>query len=118
MDQVSSKSPMGVYGTRENRYFKERGSIADSKRGSVHRGIAAALMSDVDITNGAYFWDGSDLRFNSHYKKWGVTFTDPKHNLWNQKNTTGRSQLETTNAIGGTVFTRFKDQGSRWYISK
>jgi len=45
-------------------------------------------------------------------------FTNTTHNLWNQKSTTGRAQLETTGAAGGTIFTRFKNQGSKWYISK
>ncbi len=128
MDQLKVESPYGVYGVWKTSngkhsdykysYKNEKGAAADKKRLNIHQAIATALLTNYDITNGAYFWDGSDIKTNKHYTAWGVTFTNPGHNLWNQKNTTGSNQLNTTAAHGSTIFTKFQNQGKKWYISK
>jgi hypothetical protein len=99
------------YWITERRYHNEKGKSSDIKRSNIHRAIAVGLSTDTETSNGAYFWDGTDIKTNSHYTQWGVTFTNPLHNLWNQKNTNGRHQLITTTAIGKTIFTKFKNQG-------
>ena len=118
-EQLSSKPPYGVYGVNNKgkQYHNEKGKSSDIKRSNIHRAIAVGLSTDTETSNGAYFWDGTDIKTNSHYTQWGVTFTNPLHNLWNQKNTNGRHQLITTTAIGKTIFTKFKNQGKKWYIS-
>jgi RHS repeat-associated protein len=112
-EQLSSKHPYGVYGVNNKgkQYHNEKGKSSDIKRSNIHRAIAVGLSTDTETSNGAYFWDGTDIKTNSHYTQWGVTFTNPLHNLWNQKNTNGRHQLITTTAIGKTIFTKFKNQG-------
>lgn len=44
-----------------------------------------ALSGGVDKSNGAYFWDGADIRSNykHHFKvRRGIKFTDPLHNIY------------------------------------
>lgn len=48
----------------------------------------ALAEAPLDDANGAYFWDGADIKTNyAHHDKvlGGVHFTDPKHNLYNIK---------------------------------
>ena len=57
MSQMSSKYPMGVYGSREKdrtRYF-ESGPQAEAKRSTVRAGLILGLTSDKDYSNGAFF---------------------------------------------------------------
>lgn len=45
-----------------------------------------ALVDGPDLSNGAYFWDGGDIKSNysKHFKvKHGIKFTDPAHNIYN-----------------------------------
>lgn len=44
-----------------------------------------ALEGGVDKSNGAYFWDGADIKSNykHHFKvRRGIKFTDPSHNIY------------------------------------
>lgn len=44
-----------------------------------------ALTGGVDKSNGAYFWDGADIKSNykRHFKvRRGIKFTDPSHNIY------------------------------------
>lgn len=44
-----------------------------------------ALAGGEDLSNGAYFWDGADIKSNyaKHFKvKHGVRFTNPAHNIY------------------------------------
>lgn len=44
-----------------------------------------ALSGGEDMSNGAYFWDGADIktRYKKHFKvKRGIRFTDPSHNIY------------------------------------
>lgn len=50
-----------------------------------------ALTNGPDLSNGAYFWDGADIKSNyaNHFKvKHGIKFTDPTHNIYNIKEST------------------------------
>lgn len=50
-----------------------------------------ALSGGVDYSNGAFFWDGTDIKTNysKHFKvKHGIKFTDPAHNIYDLKETT------------------------------
>lgn len=45
-----------------------------------------ALAGGVDLSNGAYFWDGADIKsnYNNHFKvRQGIRFVDQKHNIYN-----------------------------------
>lgn len=65
---------------------------ASSKEIERHAGMRAALASALnalnggeDKSNGAYFWDGADIKTNykSHYKvRRGIKFNDPSHNIY------------------------------------
>lgn len=44
-----------------------------------------ALAGGPDLSNGAYFWDGADIKTNyaGHFKvRHGIRFTDPIHNIY------------------------------------
>ncbi|WP_448607152.1 RHS repeat-associated core domain-containing protein [Paenimyroides ceti] len=128
-DQLSASPPYGVYGVWKTSsgknskykysYMNEMGAYgSEQKRNNMHRAIAVGLTTAKDVSNGAYFWDGTDITTNSHYKSWGVQFSNSSHNLWGLKDTFGSAQLKTTNAIGKTTFTKFLNQGKKWFISK
>lgn len=45
----------------------------------------SALSGGPDKSNGAYFWDGADIKTNykNHFKvRQGIRFTDPAHNIY------------------------------------
>jgi len=59
------------------------------KRSAMRDAVKAArnaLDGGVDYSNGAFFWDGADIKtnFKNHYKvtHGGVHVTDPKHNIY------------------------------------
>src|SRR5690554_6428983 len=128
-DQLSASPPYGVYGVWKTSsgknskykfsYMNEIGAYgSEQKRNNIHRAIAVGLTTTIDVSNGAYFWDGTDITTNSHYKVWGLKFSSPSHNLWGLKETSGSAQLKTTNAIGKTTFSKFLNQGKKWFISE
>lgn len=50
-----------------------------------------ALTGGPDLSNGAYFWDGADIKSNysNHFKvKHGIKFTDSSHNIYDIKEST------------------------------
>lgn len=50
-----------------------------------------ALAGGPDKSNGAYFWDGADIKTNyaRHFKvRYGVKITDPSHNIYGIKDST------------------------------
>lgn len=52
------------------------------------RAAENALKGGVDKSNGAYFWDGVDIKTNykNHFKvRHGIKFTDPLHNIYDIK---------------------------------
>ncbi|WP_018314274.1 hypothetical protein [Cupriavidus sp. UYPR2.512] len=99
-----------------------------------------ALSGGVDYSNGAYFWDGADIKSNykNHAKvKSGIHITDPSHNIYgisgsektkilykavkkkvNGQVKTVREEVgryswvyESTAGVGGTIFWRY---GQDW----
>ena len=93
-----------------------------------------ALDGDKDFSNGAYFWDGADIKTNDakHPKvKRGIKFTRPEHNIykiketsvditthWQIKDKDGKTVdgkvrghythvYESTAAYGGTIFWKY-----------
>lgn len=97
-----------------------------------------AMSGGPDKSNGAYFWDGADIKshYKTHFKvRNGIKFTDPSHNIYGiQESThtvilwktvvkrtggkivretqeTGRYDhvYESTAGIGGTIFWRNSD---------
>jgi hypothetical protein len=127
MDQLSADTPYGVYGvwktsggknsTYKYSYQNESGAGVENKKLNIHKAIATGLMTTLDVTKGAYFWDGTDITTNSHYLNWGLKFSNPGHNLWNLKETSGTNQLITTRAIDKTTFSKFQNQGKKWSSS-
>jgi hypothetical protein len=50
-----------------------------------------ALAGGTDKSNGAYFWDGADIKANyeHHFKvKQGIHFTNPEHNIYDIQEST------------------------------
>ncbi|MEN9452663.1 MAG: hypothetical protein RLZZ369_1722 [Pseudomonadota bacterium] len=55
-----------------------------------------AFAGGTDYSNGAYFWDGADIKTNykKHFKvRHGIKFTEPAHNIYEIKEST----ITTTN---------------------
>jgi RHS repeat-associated protein len=117
----TDKYPFGVYGTRAGaraRYASEKGPGADTKRNNVHAGLILGIGSNVDYSNGGFFWDGTDFKsgggHNARYKP-GYLFTSTAHDIFNQgdnlksgatKFGTWQYKYESTGAIGETTFSR------------
>lgn len=93
-----------------------------------------ALDGDKDFSNGAYFWDGADIKTNFAYHpkvKLSIKFTRPEHNIykikatsvditthWQIKDKDGKTVdgkvrghythvYESTAAYGGTIFWKY-----------
>lgn len=47
-----------------------------------------ALCGTKDFSNGAYFWDGFDIKTNEHHekRKMGIIFTSKSHNIFSMNN--------------------------------
>ncbi|CAJ91174.1 hypothetical protein CMPELA_00115 [Cupriavidus necator] len=70
-----------------------------------------ALNGGEDYSNGAYFWDGADIRSNykNHFKvAKGIRFTDPSHNIYGIKESTKLvKKIKTTKIkVNGKIETR------------
>lgn len=103
----------------------------DAGMASAVRGAVNALASEPqDYSNGAYFWDGADIKtnYNNHAKVLGgIRITKPEHNLYgikdkevpgeawwiDAKGNKGKSrgkwryQYDSTAAWGGTMFWKY-----------
>lgn len=70
-----------------------------------------AFAGGVDHSNGAYFWDGADIKtkYKTHFKvRHGIKFTDPKHNIYGIKEstmTTVNLYKTTKKRVNGKVVT-------------
>ncbi|UXH79187.1 hypothetical protein [Roseateles amylovorans] len=106
---------------------------ADTGMDAAVRGARNALSATPkDYANGAYFWDGADIKSNyaNHPKVLvGIKFTDPKHNIYNiaEKNVPDENfwmdannrptksrgkwnyKFESTAAYGGTIFWKYNE---------
>ena len=97
---------------------------------AVQGAINALSDKPVDHANGAYFWDGADIKtnYNNHAKVLGgIRITDPKHNIYaiKDKEVPGeawwldakgkktksrgkwRYKYDSTAAWGGTIFWKY-----------
>ena len=85
-----------VIGDGNPRYNKmtKANEAAIKKDAGMSLAISAAenaLKGGPDLSNGAYFWDGGDIKTNyaKHFKvKHGIKFTDPAHNVYDIKEST------------------------------
>jgi hypothetical protein len=106
----------------------------DTGMSAAARGAVNALLDlPVDYSNGAYFWDGADIKTNyRHHPKvlGGIHITDPKHNSYgiqdkevpdenwwlNAKGKPTRSRgkwrykYDSTAGWGGTIFWKYNDE--------
>jgi hypothetical protein len=70
-----------------------------------------AYAGGVDHSNGAYFWDGADIKSNysKHFKvRHGIKFTDPAHNIYDIKESTIPTKFlykTTKKKVNGKVVT-------------
>lgn len=70
-----------------------------------------AYGGGVDHSNGAYFWDGADIKSNysKHFKvRHGIKFTDPAHNIYDIKESTIPTKFlykTTKKKVNGKVVT-------------
>ncbi len=76
-------------GNQRYQKFKKSSDEAILNNTAMCQAVAAAqnaLAGGPDLSNGAYFWDGADIKtnYNHHFKvKKGIKFTDPSHNIYN-----------------------------------
>ncbi len=111
----------------------EQAIAADTGMSAAVRAARNALSATpTDYSNGAYFWDGADIKTNysNHAKVLaGIKFTDPKHNIYDiaEKNVPGENfwrdannrptksrgkwnyKYESTAAYGGTIFWKYNE---------
>lgn len=112
---------------------KDADILADEGMKTAVAAAENALADGPDKSNGAWFWDGADIKSNykKHFKvKVGILFTDPAHNIYdiedsaklvikykvtkkkvNGKIETSKEEVyrydhvyESTAAYGGTIF--------------
>ena len=108
--------------------------IKNAGMASAIKAARNALDGGTDFSNGAYFWDGADIKTNyaNHPKvKLGITFTKPEHNIykiqetavdvtthWQVRDKDGKlvdgkvrghytHVYESTAASGGTIFWKY-----------
>lgn len=63
----------------------------DSGMSAAIKAAENAITGGVDYSNGAYFWDGADIKSNykNHFKvRHGIKFTDTAHNIYDIKEST------------------------------
>lgn len=122
-DQMTVKK--GVYGARtsESSKIEKADKVGmTAQKEAIYEGLIKGLLSEVDFSNGAYFWDGKDFKkgggHEQRYKK-GYHFTEKEHDLFKQgdhkksgKTTFGKwdYQYESTEAKGKTTFSRLTDE--------
>ncbi len=84
---------VGDGNARYNKMMKAT-EVQIGKDPAMQAAIAAArnaLASGPDKSNGAYFWDGADIKTNyeNHFKvRHGIKITDPSHNIYDIKDST------------------------------
>ena len=82
-NEVINQITSGVagYSSRE----KYRTSTEINLKNSAQKGVARAIVSDTNYSNGAYFWAGTDIATNSNEKRQtgGLLFTDSSHDVMN-----------------------------------
>lgn len=72
-----------------------------------------ALSGGPDKSNGAYFWDGADIKTNykNHFKvRQGIRFTDPAHNIYGIE--------ESTKVVIQYKITKVKDSKTKKVTQK
>jgi len=95
--------------------------------------ITTILGTSRGKSNGAYYWDGADITYNSH-RNWGIHYTDSSHDIYGTGDTTGGPYqnynrdannnpttlrgttnyiLDSTAAYGGTIFWKKSDEYRR-----
>jgi len=137
---LGAKSTFAFAASDGNPRVKEFNALSPEKRNSKEgmvkaiKGAINALHDGNDYSNGAYFWDGVDIKTN--YEKHpkiilGFKFTSPAHNIfslenkevdvttyWFDKNKKITNKVrgkytftyETTQAHGSTVFSKYTDE--------
>ena len=104
--------------TRRGRTLNNNARLRTSRNAT----ITTILGTSKGKSNGAYWWDGADIKSNMHNKEWGIHYTDPKYDIYKTGDTTvgpfqehwqpsGKNRgepwnhkLDSTAAYGGTVF--------------
>jgi len=120
LDQANDTSE--VFGAQESEKIKIFNKYAsEAKRRAVYLGIAAAIVSGVDVSNGAYYWHGVDFRKHtpgSHaYERFylvGFHFTSASHDIWKMGdhksgNKDWAYKYESTAAQGSTTFMKLTE---------
>ncbi|QQS33242.1 MAG: RHS repeat-associated core domain-containing protein [Acidobacteriota bacterium] len=113
LDQANDTSQ--VFGANDKgKIFSPNAS--QSKVNAVYKGIALSVVTGKDISNGAYYWHGTDFRrptagskAHERFYKTGFQFTSPSHNIWNLPDKKSGSRkydfkYESTGAQGQTTF--------------
>ncbi len=103
---------------RYSKLMKASEKDIDKDKGMKAAVVAAknALSGGADKSNGAYFWDGSDIKKNykHHFKvKQGIKFTDSVHNIYEIKESTKLviKYKITKKKIGGKLIIEKKETG-------
>lgn len=123
--EIQAPGQVNGYYDNDSQGITHRGRTLNNNarlRTSRNATITTILGTSKGKSNGAYWWDGADIKSNMHNKEWGIHYTDPKHDIYKTGDTTvgpfqehwqpsGKNRgepwnhkLDSTAAYGGTVF--------------
>ena len=125
-DQVNGYNETSKAVTSNGRTSNENSKLNTARNAA----ITTILGTSRGKSNGAYYWDGDDITYNSH-RYWGIHYTVPSHDIYGTGDTTGgpyqnynRDEnnrpttlrgttnyiLDSTAAFGGTIFWKKSDE--------
>ncbi len=120
----------GIYGynkTNLTTATNDSTSNGNANLVTARAGVIGSMMSPTDTSGGAYFWDGADIKTNSH-NQWGFVYSNSSHDIYNTgdvlttnvteyfKDANGNNlgvrgsydhKLISTTAFGGTIFWKY-----------
>ena len=126
--QVNGWNPNSKKATLDGRTLNTDNKLVTARKAT----ITTMQGSSRGLSNGAYFWDGEDIKSpkNPHSSVWGYFYTDSAHDIYNTGNKLFPEKtlyfelengerggkrgsfthiLDSTNAIGGTIFWKYNE---------
>lgn len=135
-EEIQKSDQVYGYYNNDSQGVTYRGRTSNSNarlKTSRNATITTMLGTSKGKSNGAYWWDGADIKSNMHNKEWGIHYTDPKHDIYETGDTTvgpfqerwqpsGKNRgdpwnhkLDSTAAYGGTIF--WKKNSNYQYVT-
>ena len=121
--QVNGYNSGSINTTSDNRTSNTNSKLVTARQAA----MTTILGTSRGKSNGAYYWDGSDIASNSHKTSWGIHYTDSSHDIYGTGDSllgpfqehwqpSGKNRgdpwdhkLDSTAAYGGTIFWKLND---------